>query len=125
MAELYGMSDPEFIAMLGGLLFLNKEFGDAEKVFREAYRANVNTLDRRRTKFVPIGDPNTDDPLKLVGQVVSTQPGQIRLLVPGYPRILSLFTHIAGRRVQRNDNVRFEIVFNAEGPLAIRLSDAN
>jgi hypothetical protein len=40
-STLFGYSDPRFIAILGGLLFLNKNFTEADSVFNESVRREM------------------------------------------------------------------------------------
>jgi hypothetical protein len=40
-STLFGFSDPKFIAILGGLLFLNKNFTESDRVFNESVRREM------------------------------------------------------------------------------------
>ncbi|MCA9303433.1 MAG: SIR2 family protein [Phycisphaerales bacterium] len=122
LAELYGLRDPEFIAMFGGLLFLTEEHSEAVKVFNRGKRGDLPIEDRRRISFRPSLQEDPDKPLRLKGTVGDVSAGYLWLQVPGMPGIFAPGTHIGGRPVRRGQDIEFDLAFNAEGAIGLNLS---
>jgi hypothetical protein len=77
------MGDPRFIAQLGGLLFLNDEFSEAQSVFAESRRRELPFFEVNRIEFTPVDAGG--GPLMLEGEVTAVRPGFAFVRTPGYP----------------------------------------
>ncbi|MDT3429204.1 tetratricopeptide (TPR) repeat protein [Paenibacillus forsythiae] len=112
-STLYGYSDPLFVATLGGMLFLNKEFTKAEKVFDEAVKREFSNA--RVILFDPekrLGHTNEYDAvIKYVGDRHSY------VLIKGFTEIYCPSSKYHGLILQRDMNVRVTIAFTPKSPV--------
>lgn len=121
LAELYGLRDPEFIAMFGGLLFLTHEHSEATQVFNRGKRGDIPIEDRRRISFKPSSQENPGAPLRLRGTAGEVKAGYVWIQVPGMPGIFAPGTHVGGRPVRRGQDIEFQLGFNAQGAIGLDL----
>lgn len=124
LGTLYGYRDPRFIATLGGLLFLNGEFTEADKVFEEANKQGLSADERHSIEFRPRDPAQPDRPLVLKGSVHDVRIGYAFVDVSGYPRLLSPGSRWNGVRLVPGLTVECELVFAAKGPNAVIRSSA-
>jgi len=112
-STLYGYSDPRFIATLGGLLFLNKEFTEAEKVFSQSTsRAMINT---QKVMFKPIEygiDTTFDAKVSYVGN------GYSYMAINGYQDIHCYSSKYKGTILKKGLFVKVVIQFTPKYPIA-------
>ena len=116
-ARLDGLSDPRFIGLLGGLLFMDTRFDEAEEVFAESIKQGLSFDERIRTQYRP-RDPITKKPVELAGRVVSVKPGFVFVQTDPYPNFLATTTRVDGTVLQRGMKVRFHPTFSARGSFA-------
>ncbi|XOV74869.1 MAG: tetratricopeptide repeat protein [Phycisphaerales bacterium] len=124
LAELYGLRDPEFVAMFGGLLFLSEEHSEAVAVFNRGKRGDIPIEDRRRISFRPNQQGHPGTPLRLKGIVTDVKAGYLWLQVAGMPHIFAPRTHVEGRPARRGQSIEFQLAFNAEGAIGLELVSA-
>jgi len=118
LSTLYGLSDPRFVATLGGMLFMNGEFSAATEVFAQAYRREFPGSEASRIQFRATDPDMATAPLRLVGTVASVKAGYAFIDVPGYPSFFCPGSKF-GRLVMKGGlKVRFEPAFTAKGALA-------
>lgn len=122
LAELYGLRDPEFVAMFGGLLFLSEQYSEAAQVFNRGKRGDIPIEDRRRISFRPSSHHDPSTPLRLKGTVGEVNAGYLWLQIPGVPGIFAPGTHVGGRPVLRGMGIEFDLAFNAEGAIGLNLA---
>lgn len=107
LSTLYGYSDPRFVSILGGLLFLNKQFSKAEKVFFETTKREFSNA--RMILFDPSKMANVnsefDATVKYVGDRYSY------MFIPGFPDIICLSSKYNGILLQRGMRLRISLVF--------------
>jgi tetratricopeptide (TPR) repeat protein len=119
-STLYGYNDPRFIATLGGMLFLNGEFSDSEKVFNESRKATFSGSELKSIQFKPLDPVKRNCFLRLEGNVVNKKPQYVWIEVAGYPGSFicpgSKFKNIV---MKKGLKLSFRPVFNAKGPIAI------
>jgi tetratricopeptide (TPR) repeat protein len=118
LSSLYGVSDPRFVATLGGMLFMNGEFSPAEEIFSQALKREFPGPEGSRVEYRPRDPRNLNFSMKLTGKIASVKTGYAFIDVPGYPSFFCPGSKF-GRSVMRVGlQVRFEPVFNAKGQLA-------
>lgn len=118
LSSLYGMSDPRYLATLGGLLFLDKQFGEAEKVFSEGLRKELPARDLQQVRFRP-GQERLQDRMK--GTVTRVHPGYSFIEVPGFPSIFCPAKKYSGIVLRPKVNIEFDLVFSARSAVAENL----
>jgi tetratricopeptide (TPR) repeat protein len=117
-STLYGLSDPRFIATLGGMYFMNGEFSEAEKVFSESSKHDFTSLELNAVQFVPPDPNDVTNHLRIPGKVISVRAGYCFIESPDYPTFLcpgSLFNEVV---MEQGLEVTFEPAFRAKGPIA-------
>ena len=118
-STLYGYSDPRFIATLGGMLFMDSAFSEAEKVFDESDKRNFTVIELNTIQFRPIDPDNLNQPYQLRGRVQNVKAGYAWIESEGFPKpFLCPGSKFRGLLMQTGLRLRFEIVFNARGPIA-------
>jgi hypothetical protein len=122
LAELHGLRDAKFIATLGGMLFLNRDFDAATKIFDFGHRPHLRFEEQRRVEYRPIALGSPGGPLTLDGRVAETKGNNVWIAVPGYPAIYRYGSYIGPQRLAPRDDVRFAIAFCAIGPIAENLA---
>ena len=113
-----GLGDARYIALLGGLMFLNGEYKRAEQVFSESIRRELSQTDLQQVSFRPI-NYQTGAPIQLTGKVIIRKPTYSILEVEGHPHY---FCHASmyGKLVLKvGMRVSFEIGFSARGANAL------
>jgi Flp pilus assembly protein TadD len=121
LAELYGMRDPRYVTMLGGLYFLNGDFSDAEEVFRKALRHRFPVGEQQAITFRPRDPADKSKPLRYTGKVFSAQQGYAYIQVPGLDAVFCRRLRLRGRLLSNDHVVAFSLAFNARGPVADNL----
>ena len=119
LGTLYGLNDPRFVATLGGMLFMNKEFTEARKVFDEAVRQEFPRSEAFSVQFKP-PDPK-ERPicrLRMDGKVISVRAGYALIEVPGYPSFLCPGSKFHGLVMRVGMKISFDPSFSAKGALA-------
>jgi tetratricopeptide (TPR) repeat protein len=118
IGTLYGLSDPRFIATLGGMYFMNREFSHAEKIFLESVRRELSSSESYVVHFRPREPNDTTRALRIQGRIVDVRAGYAFIESTEYPKFLCPGSKYGGLIMKRGLNVTFEICFSAKGPLA-------
>jgi hypothetical protein len=116
--QLEGVTDPAYVGLLGGLLFMDGKTTEAAKVFDESLKHGFTYEERIRVQFKPRDPANPKDPLRLSGRVKTVKPTFIFIQTDRYPDFISRTTRADGAILQRGVAVTFEPVFNAKGSYA-------
>jgi tetratricopeptide (TPR) repeat protein len=118
LSSLYGMSDSRYLATLAGLYFLDKQFGEAEKIFGEGLRKELPARDLNVVRFRP-GLEGFES--RLAGTVGQVGAGFSMLSVPGFPRIFCSASKYGGVVLRVGMRVHFDLVFSAKSAAAENL----
>lgn len=118
LGTLYGLSDPRFIAILGGMYFMNGEFTEADKIFAETLKQEFSRTESYIVNFNPRDPADRLRPLRIDGVVADVRPGYAFLDSQQYPRIFCPGSKFGGTKMARGVRVSFEICFCAKGPIA-------
>jgi tetratricopeptide (TPR) repeat protein len=118
LSTLHGYSDPRFIATLGGMLFLNGQFTEADEVFEKSVTLGLAPGDLHRVEFKPRDASDSTRPLRLCGKVAAVKNGYALIDVQGYPRVISPGAKWFGTPMRRDLPVEFKIVFSPKGAVA-------
>ena len=120
LGTLYGLSDPRFIGVLGGMLFMNGDFTEARGIFAEARKREFPAHEQSQIQFRPKHSA-TKSPLTLKGQIGAVKVGYAFIDTPGYPSFFCPGSKF-GRLVMRQGmTVEFDPAFSARGPIADRI----
>ena len=119
LSRLYGLSDPRFIATFGGMLFMDNNFSEAERIFLESSKHNFTATELNKPQYQPPDPKNPATYLRLRGRVIKVKAGHAIIESPGYPAFLCPGSKF-GQILMMNDlRITFEPAFAARGPLAI------
>ena len=125
LSTLYGLSDPRFVATLGGMLFMDGQFTEAEKVFEEATKRNFTSTESHTVQFRPPDPSNTSNALQLQGKVAVVKAGYTIIESTGFPRFLCPGSKYDGTAMQQGMEISFEPAFTARGNIAERPRQIN
>lgn len=117
-----GLQDAAFIATLGGVLFLDGDFTEAQKVFHETDSRQFSYRERDRVAYRP-ADVRADARVVLEGQVATVKAGYAFIEAPGYPPIFCPGSKFGDLVVRKGLRVRFELAFTARGAIALDLHE--
>jgi len=127
LSTLYGYSDPRFIALLGGLYFLNKEFTNADRVFEEATKRDFTVTETNQVQFKPVDKPadsNLMNYFYVKGKVVAVKAGYSLLESENFPKpIICPGSKYRGVLMIKDLKVKFQLAFTAKGPIAIDIQN--
>jgi tetratricopeptide (TPR) repeat protein len=115
---IHGSKDARYLAILGGMLYLNEQYGDAETVFSEGFKRGIPSDDLQVVRFRPI---DRGAPVRVRGTIAQLHPGYCLIDVPGRPRVLCPASKYRGVVLVQKMSVEFDLVFSAKGSLADRL----
>lgn len=118
LSTLYGLSDPRFIATLGGMLFMDGEFTEAEKVFAEAIKREFSSFEMHSIAFRPPDPIDSHKPFRLDGTVVAVRAGFAIFECPGYPNFLCPSSKYGRLLMTKGLEINFDVAFSAKGPIA-------
>lgn len=118
LSTTYGLTDPRFVATLGGLLFMNEEFTEAKKIFEQSIRQEFPADEAARVEFRPRkqGDPKTA--VRLKGKVVAVKTGYAFIQPPEFPAFLCPGSTYGGVAMNLGADIWFNPAFSARGALA-------
>jgi tetratricopeptide (TPR) repeat protein len=119
LATLYGQRNPRFVALLGGMLFLNGDFTESEAVYRQAGTQNFSFAERVDVTFQPRTRDKDRKPLTLEGEVGLVKPGFTFIHVPGYPDVFCPGTKFGDLVMTRRLRIKFRLGFTARGAIAL------
>lgn len=117
--SLYGLSDPRFIATLGGLLVMDEQFSEADKVFHESVKRDIDVTDLMKVYFQPRDPKNPKAVLRLKGEVKTVRAGYSILLPDSYPEFLCPGSKYNGLIMKTGLRVSFEPAFTAKRRIAL------
>ena len=118
LSTTYGLGDPRFIATYGGLLFLNEQFLDAQRIFQESIRREFVGPDMQTAFYKPV-DLATKEPLRVAGKVVDVHYRLSTIEKEGWPLLTCSSSKVGGVILRNGMKVTVEIVFSAKGATAI------
>ena len=118
LSTTYGLTDPRFVATLGGLLFMNEEFTEAKRVFDESIKQEFPADEASRIQFRPRQRGNPKARVRLRGKVVAVKTGYAFVQPPEFPAFLCPGSMYGGVSVSEGINIGFEPAFSARGALA-------
>jgi len=119
LASFDGMRDPRYVATLGGMLILDGQAAEGEKVFAESVSRDTfsfTELDRGAFRPIVPGRPGT--PLRLEGEVVTVRASYAWVQAPGFPAFYCRGSKFGGLLMRRGLRVAFSAAFTAKGPVA-------
>ncbi len=122
LSTLYGFSDPRFIATLGGLLFLEKEFAEAEAVFAESAKRSFTGAELNSVQFCPTDPDDLQDRIRIRGTVMVVKAGYAIIETSLYPRLICPGSKFGGAIMRPGLKASFELGFTAKGPVLDRPS---
>jgi hypothetical protein len=117
VCRIDGETDSAFIGLYCGLLYVDKKYVEAQKIWDDAKELNFTDEDRTRRQFVP-RDPVSGNKIRFTGTVVHTKPSYIIIQPDDGPTIISKTTVVNGKTLEKNQAVDFELSFSAKSPLA-------
>jgi predicted Zn-dependent protease/cold shock CspA family protein len=116
--RLDGATDPAFVGLYGGLLFVGGSYEEAKKVFDDAREQNFTYDERYKRQFDPRDAAGGFKRIRYSGVVKSTKPSFIFIQPNDGPDVISATTSINGTQLKKGDKVEFYLTFSAKGPLA-------
>lgn len=121
VSTLYGLSDPRFIGTLGGMLFMNGSFSEAQEVFGHSSRHDFTAWELHAIQFRPRDPRNPEKRLRIHGKVKAVRAGFAIIESPGYPTFFCPGSKFGGLLMERGVGVWFEAAFSAKGAVADQL----
>ncbi len=119
LGSLFGMTDPRFVARLGGLLFADGDFAGAAEVFRQGRERGFSQSDIRRNEVPVPSQAGRREPLRLKGKISRVSVGYSWIVVPDYAEpVFCPGAKFGGVVMRRGLDVVFELVSTAVGPIA-------
>lgn len=119
LSSLYGLSDPRYIATLGGMLIMSGKISDGHDVFKDALNQNFNSDELSKIQFRPWNFTNPKQAFRLQGKVIVRKAGYALVESEGLPPFLTPGFRFNGVAMELNQNVSFEPAFCAKGALAL------
>ena len=115
-----GYKDARYIATLGGMLFLNNDFTDAEIVFKDALNRTFTQSELNTVLFKPRGiSHESNSPFLLRGKIIVVKSGYALIDAPNYPTIICPGSKWHGVVLRKDMYVDFQLVFTPRGQLAV------
>jgi tetratricopeptide (TPR) repeat protein len=120
LSTLYGLSDPRFMAIFGGLLYLNGNFTAADDVFARSIKLSFPADELYVTHFLPFDSQNSLKSLRFKGEIVAVKQGY-SLIKPehSFPQIICHASKYKGTLMKKGMRIEFILAFCAKGPLAL------
>jgi hypothetical protein len=116
--SLYGLRDAHFIAIFAGMLFMNGDLSEADRVFSETTKREINFSDSVAIHYRPKEKADPTKFVKLVGKVVQVKAGYAFIEVAGYSRFLCPSSKQRNITLREKMEVEFEPAFSAKGAVA-------
>jgi len=112
-STLNGFTDAYFIATLGGLLYLNKQFSESEAVFAEARKREIQYV------FAPLFLPqNWNIQSTYTVKVKYVTGGCSSIILEGYGEVHCPYSKVDGVVLTQGMEVKIRLQFNIRGPIA-------
>ncbi len=113
-STLFGYSDSRFISMLGGLLFLNKQFKEADKVFEESFKRNFSN-----SKIIMFDPEDVGLFQYYIAHTKYVGRGYSLLSIKGFPDIICPGSKYNGLVLKQGMELPIKIVFSPSRPVAV------
>jgi tetratricopeptide (TPR) repeat protein len=120
IGNLYGLSDPRYIATLGGMLFMERKFSEADTVFAEVRKRSFQSSEVNAVHFRPRDPADRSHTLRIEGRVVAVKAGYAFVEAAEYPRFFCPGSKFGGLLLTPGMKVSFEPAFSAKGAIADR-----
>jgi tetratricopeptide (TPR) repeat protein len=117
-SRLDGVTDPAYVGLLGGLLFMDGKTDEATQIFGESTKQGFTYDEKLRIQFRPRDPVDRTTPLRLSGRVTTVKPTYIFIQSDKFPDFISSTTRADKTILQRGMLVTFQPVFNAKGAYA-------
>lgn len=117
-STLYGFSDPRYIATLGGLLFLDKQFSESERIFAEYLKRDINGIELHKIFFRPPDPNNSSEYLRIKGTVKMVRAGYSIIETAEFPEFLCPGSKYYGLAMKEKMNITFVPAFTAKKRIA-------
>ena len=118
LARLDGMTDPSYVGLLGGLLFMDGKVGEADEVFAESVKQGFTYDERYKIQWAPRDPSNNAAPLRLTGRVTTVKPTYVFIQSDKYGDFISRPTRAEAAVLRRGTEVTFQPAFSARGTYA-------
>lgn len=118
--KLDGESEPAFIGLYGGLLYLDGKYDAALKLWEDAKNLDLAEEEKTRRQYVP-RDYATGNKLRFSGHVVVRKPNYILIQPEDGPVVLSRTTRIGSSTLEKDGKVEYDLSFSVKGALAENL----
>jgi predicted Zn-dependent protease len=115
-----GLRDPRYIATLGGMLTMEGEYTEAERIFSAAREAGFGLRELGRIEYEP--RPNGHAPPRLEGKIISVRNSYAFVQVPGYVDFFLPGRQIGKRHLAIGARVKFTPGFSARGGEATKVN---
>ncbi|MHB8304199.1 MAG: P-loop NTPase [Acidobacteriaceae bacterium] len=115
--KLDGETEPAFIGLYGGLLYLDGKYDDAVRLWDNAKELDLSDDERTRRQFVP-RDHATGDRIRFMGQVVHQKPNYVLIQPDEGPVVISRITSVGKTGLEKGHKIEFDLSFSAKGALA-------
>jgi tetratricopeptide (TPR) repeat protein len=119
LSTLYGYRDPYFIAMLGGMLTMTKQLGEAQNVFEESAKRAFTSEELHRVTYTPRATGGTGD-ARMTGTVTTVKASYAFVGVVGYPDFIWTGNSFGGLKVRSGLKIQFAPGFSARGCVVTR-----
>ena len=119
LSNLYGYSDPRYLATLGGLLFLDGKFSEADEIFQKYKLRDFTSEEINSIQFKPVDISDPSILLRKEGRVAQCRAGYSFIDIPGYPKIICPGSKYGGVFMTVGLHLSVLIVFSAKGAIAI------
>jgi len=119
LSTLYGLGDPRFISVYGGILFLDGQFSQADDVFANSIKHSFPADELHAIYFKPFDPKDTSKSFSLNGEVINVYAGYSLVKPDGYPPIICHASKYRGTIMKKGLRVTFILAFSAKGPVAL------
>jgi tetratricopeptide (TPR) repeat protein len=118
LGSLYGLRDPRYVATLGGMLFMDGKFTEADKIFEESRKQGFSMAEANTIHFRPSDPTDRTKSLRLVGKVSGVKTGYCFIETSGYPRFMCPGTKWNRIAMIPSLEISFSPAFSARGAQA-------
>lgn len=116
--RLDGVADPMFVALYGGLLYLDGKYDDAKRLWDDARDQGFTPEETKRTHYEPTDPNDPKKPLRADGVIDGVKSSYIFVQPPSGPTVFSAVTMLDGKFLQKGMKVTYRLTFSARGPYA-------
>ena len=116
--KLEGESDPAFVGLHAGLLYMDGKHTEAKTIWDDAKSQHFPYDEATKVRFSPFVPPKINEKVRFKGNIVSTSANFVVIKPENGPTLLSMSTFIGQKHLHKGQKVSFEITFSARGVLA-------